>query len=352
MSRTGEPVVDHAESLFTLMLDAFVVAGLDGYMKVVNPALAKMLGYSEQELLARPYLELVHPDDVESVEAAFVDLAAGADLVGFVCRLVCADHTVRWVEWHTKARPEEGLVYGVGRDVTEHKMANDELSALRRVATLVAEGREPRELFAVVAKEVAGLIDVPVVGIARYEPDDVATTCASFSSEGPLFPIGRRWSLEGTSTLRLVRDTSAPARIDDYSGLEGEVADTGSGGRASFQRRHPHSCCWASLGSNRRHESSAPSGGDRGAFGRFLRADRDRYCKRRITRRPRVACRRTSRPPWRGDPRRARRCVEAWSSMPSLQRCKRSSVRIKSRSTVTRPATRSSCLRIAEWIWR
>jgi PAS domain S-box-containing protein len=225
MSRTGEPVVDHAESLFTLMLDAFVVAGLDGYMKVVNPALAKMLGYSEQELLATPYLELVHPDDVESVEAAFVDLAAGADLVGFVCRLVCADHTVRWVEWHTKARPEEGLVYGVGRDVTEHKMANDELSALRRVATLVAEGREPRELFAVVAKEVAGLIDVPVVGIARYEPDDVATTCASFSSEGPLFPIGRRWSLEGTSTLRLVRDTSAPARIDDYSGLEGEVAD-------------------------------------------------------------------------------------------------------------------------------
>jgi PAS domain S-box-containing protein len=225
MSQTGEPVVDHAESLFTLMLDAFVVAGFDGYMKVVNPALAKMLGYGEQELLATPYLELVHPDDVESVEAAFVDLAAGADLVGFVCRLVCADRTVRWVEWHTKARPEEGLVYGVGRDVTERKMANDELSALRRVATLVAEGKEPRELFAVVAKEVAGLIDVPVVGIARYEPDDVATTCASFSAEGPLFPIGRRWSLEGTSTLRLVRDTSAPARIDDYSGLEGEVAE-------------------------------------------------------------------------------------------------------------------------------
>jgi PAS domain S-box-containing protein len=225
MSQTGEPVADHAESLLTLMLDAFVVAGFDGYMKVVNPALAKMLGYGEQELLAKPYLELVHPDDIESVEAAWVDLAAGADLVGFVCRLVCADHSVRWVEWHTKARPEEGLVYGVGRDVTDRKVANDELSALRRVATLVAEGKEPTELFAVVAEEVAGVIDVPVVGIARYEFDDTATACASFSREGPLFAIGRHWSLEGTNTLRLVRDTSAAARIDDYSGLDGEIAD-------------------------------------------------------------------------------------------------------------------------------
>jgi PAS domain S-box-containing protein len=225
MSRAGEPVTDHAESLLPLMLDAFVVAGFDGYVKVFNPAFAQMLGYSEQELLATPYLELVHPDDLESVEAAWADLATGADLVGFVCRLVCADHTVRWVEWHTKARPEEGLVYAVGRDVTDRRMANDELSALRRVATLVAEGKEPEELFAVVAKEVADLIDVPVVGIARYELDDTATACASFSPEGPLFPAGRRWSLEGTSTLRLVRDTSAPARIDDYSGLEGEIAD-------------------------------------------------------------------------------------------------------------------------------
>ncbi len=225
MSRAGEPVIDHAESLLSLVLDAFVVAGFDGYLKVVNPAFAEMLGYSEQELLATPYLELVHPDDLEAVEAAWADLETGADLLGFVCRLVCADHTVRWVEWHTKAQPEESLVYGVGRDVTDRKMANDELSALRRVATLVAEGREPEELFAVAAREVADVIGVPVVGIARYEPDDTATACASFSPEGPLFASGRKWSLEGKNTLRLVRDSSAAARIDDYSGLNGEIAD-------------------------------------------------------------------------------------------------------------------------------
>jgi signal transduction histidine kinase len=108
----------------------------------------------------------------------------------------------------------------------ESRAAPAELSALRRVATLVAEGVQPLDLFAVVAEEVARVVDVPIVGIARYESDDTATECASYSPEGPLRPLGRRWSLEGTSVLRLVRESSKPARIDDYSQLEGEIADT------------------------------------------------------------------------------------------------------------------------------
>jgi signal transduction histidine kinase len=108
----------------------------------------------------------------------------------------------------------------------ESRAAPAELSALRRVAMLVAEGVQPLDLFAVVAEEVARVVDVPIVGIARYESDETATECASYSPEGPLRPLGRRWSLEGTSVLRLVRESSKPARIDDYSQLEGEVADT------------------------------------------------------------------------------------------------------------------------------
>jgi signal transduction histidine kinase len=108
----------------------------------------------------------------------------------------------------------------------ESRAAPAELSALRRVATLVAEGVQPLDLFAVVAEEVARVVDVPIVGIARYESDDTATECASYSPEGPLRPLGRRWSLEGTSVLRLVRESSKPARIDVFSQLEGEIADT------------------------------------------------------------------------------------------------------------------------------
>jgi signal transduction histidine kinase len=93
------------------------------------------------------------------------------------------------------------------------------------VATLVAEGVQPQDLFAVVAEEVARVVDVPLVSVVRYELDGTATECAGFSPEGPLFPVGKRWPLEGTNVLQLVRESSGPARIDDYLELEGEIAD-------------------------------------------------------------------------------------------------------------------------------
>jgi GAF domain-containing protein len=92
------------------------------------------------------------------------------------------------------------------------------------VATLVAGGVEPDDLFAVVAEEVSRVVDVPAVSVVRYERDGTATECANFNREGKLFPVGVRWSIEGTNILRLVRDSSEAARIDDYSGLEGEMA--------------------------------------------------------------------------------------------------------------------------------
>jgi hypothetical protein len=76
----------------------------------------------------------------------------------------------------------------------------------------------------VVASEVAQVVGVPIVGIARYESDETATQCASIRPEGPLLPLGRRWSLEGVSVLKLVRERAEAARIDDYSLLEGEIA--------------------------------------------------------------------------------------------------------------------------------
>ena len=52
------------ELFFNYSLDMFIVAGLDGYFKRVNPAFCNMLGYTESLLLSQPYLDIVHPDDV------------------------------------------------------------------------------------------------------------------------------------------------------------------------------------------------------------------------------------------------------------------------------------------------
>jgi PAS domain S-box-containing protein len=213
------------DRIFTLSPDPIVVAGGDGYFRRVNPAFERLLGYTATELSAGPILEFIHPDDRERSLAEGEALTPSNPTVGFENRYVCKDGSLRRLEW-TITRAPEGVVYAVARDVTERRRSEMEQAALRRVATLAAEGSEPEELFAAVAEEVARIVEVPLVRITRYEPDDTATAVATFAEPRMAIPFGERVSLEGASVLRLVRDTAKAARVDDYSVLEGELAET------------------------------------------------------------------------------------------------------------------------------
>jgi PAS domain S-box-containing protein len=225
VTRSSQPVDHELLRLFDLSLDVFCIAGFDGYFKRVNRALVDTLGYSEEELLATPFLDITHPDDREPSRQALAQLAAGVDIVGFETRVICADGSIRWFEWNTSTWPEEGFVFGVARDVTDRRLDHAQLDALRRVATLVAEGVEPQDVFAVVAEEVARVVDLSLVSITRYEDDGTASECASFATEGSPFPVGKRWSLEGTNVMSMIRETATAARINDHTGLEGEIAE-------------------------------------------------------------------------------------------------------------------------------
>ena len=75
-----------------------------------------------------------------------------------------------------------------------------------------------------VAEEVAHVVDVPFVIVARYD-GDWATDCASYPPDSGISTVGTRWSLDGTNVMSLVRQRVAPARIDDYSQLDGQIAD-------------------------------------------------------------------------------------------------------------------------------
>jgi signal transduction histidine kinase len=93
----------------------------------------------------------------------------------------------------------------------------DEQAALRRVATLVAQGASPQDLFDAVAEEVGRLLLAANVSMGRYEPDGSVTSMASWSSAGPVFTPGRRWPIKGTNVAWMVLQTGRPARIDDFS---------------------------------------------------------------------------------------------------------------------------------------
>jgi signal transduction histidine kinase len=99
----------------------------------------------------------------------------------------------------------------------------EEQAALRRVATLVAHGAPPEEVFAAVANEVARLLSADLANVCRYESDGTLTFVASATER---FPVGSRWPLGGQTNLAtLVLETGRPARLDNYAEATGPLAE-------------------------------------------------------------------------------------------------------------------------------
>jgi signal transduction histidine kinase len=100
----------------------------------------------------------------------------------------------------------------------------DEQAALRRVATLVARGAAPEEVFATVTNEVGRLFGVDIAGMFRYESDGTLAFVASWGgAPGTLPVVGSRWPLEGHNAATLVCKTGRPARIDRYADATGPL---------------------------------------------------------------------------------------------------------------------------------
>jgi len=90
----------------------------------------------------------------------------------------------------------------------------DEQAALRRVATLVARGAAPEEVFTAVAGEVGQLVPVDQAALCRYEPDGTLNFVSQWGSVTARFPVGSRWTLGGRNVGTLVFQTGRPARVD------------------------------------------------------------------------------------------------------------------------------------------
>jgi signal transduction histidine kinase len=104
------------------------------------------------------------------------------------------------------------------------KRLADEQAALRRVATLVAKGVPPAELFEAVAREAGQLLGVDAMHMGRYH-QGAAISVAGWSRQGDHLPVGTRVELDGTNVASLVLKSGRPARIDGYSGETGAMAD-------------------------------------------------------------------------------------------------------------------------------
>ena len=202
----GRRAEREVERIFNLSVDLLSVANFDGYFTRVNPAFEHTLGYTTAELLGRPFNDFVHPDDRVSTADAMASLSEGHDVIQFENRYVKKDGTVCWLQWTSRPVPDERLIYGAARDITESRKADAELrqsrrdlarladgqAALRRVATLVARDVPVDDVLAAVGHEVHQLVRPDVTLLYRFERDGTCTAVAAQGFRSPVEP-GFQW---------------------------------------------------------------------------------------------------------------------------------------------------------------
>src|SRR5206468_1866435 len=120
-------IQEQFDRFFTISVDMLCVAGFDGYLKRVNPAWHKHLGFRNEQLLVKPFLDLVHPDDRALVAAEFERLKAGPIIVSYEVRARGKDGVYRWTHWTATSAPAEQVIYAIGRNTTRRKAAEEAL---------------------------------------------------------------------------------------------------------------------------------------------------------------------------------------------------------------------------------
>ena len=134
---------------FEMSREVFCIADpASGRFVQLNPAYARLLGYSEEEMLAIPFMDLLHPQDhPPTSEAIDQQMESVQQIAGLITRMRCADGSYRWLEWNSITGPD-GLLYGAARDTTQRRQADEALA--RAMEDLRIRNRELQD-FAYVA---------------------------------------------------------------------------------------------------------------------------------------------------------------------------------------------------------
>ena len=118
------------ERFFDLTLDMLCTAGFDGRFQDLNPAWERVLGWSIEELTSRPFIDFVHPDDVEATAAVAGSLFENdSQTVSFENRYRTKDGSYRWLLWTARSSKADQRLYATARDITDRKRAEEASAA-------------------------------------------------------------------------------------------------------------------------------------------------------------------------------------------------------------------------------
>jgi PAS domain S-box-containing protein len=228
------------ERLFEMSSDLFGVATFDGYLKTINPAWSRLLERSDEELLAKPFAEIIHPDDLAVTAEVVAALSSGEAVHQFHVRLLKSNGEAVALAW--SAVPErvhaDGTFYTVGRDISED-LRREEM--LRQAQKMEAVG----QLTGGIAHDFNNLLTVIRGSVDLLRRPNLAND----KRDRYLDAIGTTADQAATLTGQLLafarRQSLKPALFDACDALPG-VADriraTLKPGIALDMHIEPHSC--------------------------------------------------------------------------------------------------------------
>ncbi|HEX6021465.1 MAG TPA: PAS domain S-box protein [Solirubrobacter sp.] len=226
-------------AILNAAFDCIITMDHHGNVVEVNRATERTFGYRAEEMIGRELAELIIPPGWREAHREGVEryVRTGHGALGghpLDVQGMRADGTEFPLELIvTRADlPGPPLFCGYLRDVTEARRDERDLrrlateqAALRRVATAVATSTDPRHTFAVVTEEVGRLLGAQSSNMVRFD-DDVHATVVGAWREGDVrnVPVGETVLMDGDTAASRVFRTGAPARVDSYEGISGDLA--------------------------------------------------------------------------------------------------------------------------------
>ena len=115
------------EKLFLESLDLITITGKDGFFRKINPAFRRTLGWTDEDMLSRPFYTFLHPDDVKPATEVMQGLARGENVQNFVSRFQTVAGAYKYFQWIATPDLENDNIYAIGRDITDFITIQDEL---------------------------------------------------------------------------------------------------------------------------------------------------------------------------------------------------------------------------------
>ena len=125
---------------FQTSADLMCLAEPNGYFMKTNPSFSETLGYSEAELLAKPIVEFIHPDDRQATLDEIMEQRQRGFTDNFANRYICKDGSVKWLSWRVNYSKDDKIAYATARDITDNKKAGEALRESENRLRFALEG--------------------------------------------------------------------------------------------------------------------------------------------------------------------------------------------------------------------